>query len=385
MATIKGFIYKDKVRLDGFCQIFVSISYAGGKYRIPTVYRVQPDKFEQTPGLCKKTAKDSYIINAYLVNMAAQITAKITEQELKHGIKKANIKDIIAKLLAGDDGASSNDFFEWCRKYINNKPLISKSTKKSYLFTVDNYLQPFDAELSFAGINTHLVGKFAEYMQQRGITANGVALHLRNFRVFCRAAKRDGLLNNAPFDNFKIVNEDTDKGYLTETELDTVYALWEAERLSDKLQNTLKHYLRACFTGLRMGDIRALTHENFKDGFLCIEMEKTRQKKKTVKIPLSKKALKLMPTDFDFMGEQSLKLSKSRITGDLREIFKIAGINKELSFHSSRHTFAVVCLQKGIPVEVVQSILGHSDIKTTQIYAKVIDTLKVDEMAKWDL
>jgi site-specific recombinase XerD len=62
---------------------------------------------------------------------------------------------------------------------------------------------------------------------------------------------------------------------------------------------------------------------------------------------------------------------------------EIAGINKELSFHCARHTFATVALTIGIPVEVVADLLGHENLQTTKIYAKIVDRLKDEQMNKW--
>src|ERR1700757_4206916 len=68
----------------------------------------------------------------------------------------------------------------------------------------------------------------------------------------------------------------------------------------------------------------------------------------------------------------------------LKVIAEIAGINKPLSFHSARHTFAINSLILGIKIEVVSDILGHSKLTTTQRYARVVDTLREQEMNKWD-
>lgn len=63
----------------------------------------------------------------------------------------------------------------------------------------------------------------------------------------------------------------------------------------------------------------------------------------------------------------------------------LAGINKRISFHCARHTFATIALNKGISIEVVSKLLGHKDFKTTQIYAKVVDSYKIKEMKKWEI
>ncbi len=77
-------------------------------------------------------------------------------------------------------------------------------------------------------------------------------------------------------------------------------------------------------------------------------------------------------------------LSNQKTNEYLKEIIKIAGIDKVITFHSARHTLATRGLEMGIPIEVVSKILGHTEIKMTQIYAKVNDGLKYQEMMKID-
>ena len=79
-----------------------------------------------------------------------------------------------------------------------------------------------------------------------------------------------------------------------------------------------------------------------------------------------------------------LKQSKSRINNDVREVIRTVDINKYISFHCSRHSFAINSLIPGISLEVISNILGHTQLKTTQIYAKVVNELKVKQMEKWD-
>jgi integrase/recombinase XerC len=77
-------------------------------------------------------------------------------------------------------------------------------------------------------------------------------------------------------------------------------------------------------------------------------------------------------------------LSNQKTNEHLKEIIKIAEIEKNITFHSARHTLATIGLEKGIPIEVISKILGHTEIKMTQIYAKVNDSLKYQEMQKLD-
>lgn len=127
-------------------------------------------------------------------------------------------------------------------------------------------------------------------------------------------------------------------------------------------------------------------------------MKKT---KKPVEIPLSNRVVKLLSKrvgidcthsnlqEVDLLGHDSLflrklKQSNSRVNTDVREIMALQKINKYISFHCSRHSFAINSLILGITLEVISNILGHTQLKTTQIYVKIVNELKVKQMEKWN-
>jgi integrase len=115
--------------------------------------------------------------------------------------------------------------------------------------------------------------------------------------------------------------------------------------------------------------------------FIEIQMYKT---KLQVSIPLISKAKDLMPKKYSANQDVFRVLSNQKTNQYLKEIIKAAGIDKNITFHSARHTLASNGLEMGIPIEVISKILGHTELKTTQIYAKVNDGLKYKEMLKLD-
>lgn len=154
-----------------------------------------------------------------------------------------------------------------------------------------------------------------------------------------------------------------------------------------RYQMVLKLFLISCYTGLRFSDsirFHSSPHKFIKGEYIVMELQKGRLgKKKQCRIPLRRQMNQIL-------GEQTLSVAEIRLTGDrwinllLREILEIAGINKYMTFHGSRHTFAIVSLLLGMKMEVINNILCHSDLKTTQRYARVVDELRDQEMDKWD-
>ena len=108
--------------------------------------------------------------------------------------------------------------------------------------------------------------------------------------------------------------------------------------------------------------------------------------KKLVRIPIIRQADNLISYPKHFTNEMPFfnVMSSQPTNRYLKEIAKEAGIIKNVSFHVARHTFATNGLEFGIPLEVISQILGHSDLRTTQIYAKVSDKLKIEQMQKME-
>lgn len=103
-----------------------------------------------------------------------------------------------------------------------------------------------------------------------------------------------------------------------------------------------------------------------------------------VNIPLSKKAKKFIPVT-PFNNTCVFKIYCNKVTNRvLKKIGIELELNKKLTCHVARHTFATVSISLGIPIEVVSKLLGHTSIRTTQVYAKIVDTVKIKEMQKWD-
>lgn len=168
------------------------------------------------------------------------------------------------------------------------------------------------------------------------------------------------------------------RSYLT---IEEVKKLYETPFPSSPHTKTI--FLFGCMTGLRYSDIVALKWDNldFLQGgevMMTIRQIKT---KNSITVPLSKEAIKLLPNKRSnesspyVFGE---KICHRTVSEHLEKWIKKAGISKHVSFHTSRHTFATMMLTLGADLYTVSKLLGHTNIKTTQIYAEVINQKKKD-------
>ncbi len=146
-------------------------------------------------------------------------------------------------------------------------------------------------------------------------------------------------------------------------------------------------FMFSCLTGLRMSDVLALCPKHIKtspDGksqYIEIEQEKTEEK---VVVPLLPEAKKYLSEDKSYDEPYFTMPSKAAISRCLVKWTEAAGIDKHITFHSARHTFATTLLTLGSDLYTVSKLLGHKNIQTTEIYAKVVDSKKVESVARLD-
>jgi integrase len=193
-----------------------------------------------------------------------------------------------------------------------------------------------------------------------------------------------------PFIRYKLTTEKSDKQYLTEEE---VAAIDELDLLArPRLNDTKQMFIFACYAGgIRVSDLLQLKWKDFNGTHLSFTQQKTKEQI-SVKLPslaleiiryykkitgpeLQHYIFPFLHNDileekiFDAISSQTAYLNKN-----LKEIASLAGIDKNLSMHVSRHTWATRALRKGISIDKVSKLMGHGSIKTTQVYAKIVNT-----------
>ena len=199
--------------------------------------------------------------------------------------------------------------------------------------------------------------------------------------VALNKAERDGIIIKNPGKDIdrklKPHSEQKTRCYLT---LEEIQKIIETEYKPD---NDIKSaFLFCCFSGLRYSDVSKLTWKEItvsQDGYAQIEttMQKTG---KSITIPLSDNALKWLPEREGNLPENRIfyKLPDQVNNADvrLRTLIKKAGISKHVTFHVARHSFATLTLTYGADLYTVSKLLGHANIRTTQVYAKIVDESK---------
>lgn len=257
-----------------------------------------------------------------------------------------------------------------------------ESTKENLMSTV-RQVEKFRPGTDFNDLTYSFLKDFDEWLRVQGKGANTVAKHLRQLRTLTNEAINDGYMSvdSYPFRKFKIKQERGKHEFLTPNELRKI----ENVRI-DKLKkiHVRDAFLFCCYTGLRYSDFRSMEDENIiiinRSRWLCIKMQKTEIE---IKLPLELlfdgKALEIIDK-YDSIKELARIPSNSETNKMLMEISMLTGIKKKITFHTARHTCATLLVHQGVAITTVQKILGHTSIKTTQIYSEVLSETIVRDL-----
>jgi len=267
---------------------------------------------------------------------------------------------------------------------------IAEGTRKDYVKQISK-LKSFRKTLNFSEIDYNFLKDYDTHLRigrDKENNENTRANSFKFIRQVINKATKQGITDVKPFQNFKVKRIEGDREHLEFSELERLETLLQSDKLNTNKKNVLQYFLFSCYTGLRYGDLQTLKYKDIApdniDGkdcfFIVIDMHKTG---KPVEIPLANKALKFI--DKGLAEKTVFHVFTNQATNrHLKTIMQTAGINKEISFHSARHTFASVASDLGIHPNIIQSVMGHTDIKQTLSYAKTSRRAKVNALKTMD-
>ncbi len=272
---------------------------------------------------------------------------------------------------------------EWIKEYEQIRLRQGRATVSQHVHACLINLEKYNSKIKVHEVDLEFIEGFVAFLETRKNRRTGEPLAKRsiyNYAGVVRwalnlAVEMDILPENPiqRFDWASIKGVQNKRTYLT---------IEEVKKLSEtpyKRTDITKPFLFTCFCGLRISDIRALkwsdiiTEDNGK-----IHLELTQQKTgKTLYLPLNAQARSYLPNKEESSGEFVFKIPDLLTVGKhLKAWAKSAKIQKDFTFHASRHTFATMTLTMGADIYTTSELLGHSDVETTQVYGKIIDTKK---------
>lgn len=243
------------------------------------------------------------------------------------------------------------------------------------------------SDIDIQKIDHGFITNYEFYLRSERKCANNSAFkYIKNFKKVVGICIASGWLTKDPFINYKIRIKQVDRTFLNQEE---IQAMADKAFSTERLNQVRDIFLFCCFTGLAYADVNKLKSSEIVKG-LDGEMWIYTKRKKTdtpSRIPLLPSALNLLDRYTENpvccnTGKVLPVASNQKMNAYLKEIAGLCGIDKPLTFHIARHRFATtVTLSNGVPIESVSKMLGHTNIKTTQHYAKILDLKVSQDMA----
>ena len=375
--------------------LYMRLILAGKRTDVSLDYTLKKESWDaRERALSKKCPDRSYVLN--LTNKYNQMAMEVYQQMIQRGMP-LDVETIRHKITGNENGNVSVEptLMTLFQRITERKKVLagrnnSKATQqkygrcKSHLITfLKKYYNKED--IKFNQLNLQFVEDFELYLRKEGKCAHNSAMkHIQTFKTIYKSAVAHGYTDRDPFQKYKIKLEEVVRCYLSEREIEELIKLHIPH---EGLANARDLFLFCCFTGLAYIDLKNLSVRNiqFENGRFWI---RTRRQKTNIKsnIPLLEFPMKLIRKrcpDFETMDADTKifrVITNQKINEHLKELASLAEIQKTLTFHIARHTFATtITLNNGVPIESVSSMLGHKHITTTQHYAKMLDKkLEVD-------
>ena len=244
--------------------------------------------------------------------------------------------------------------------------------------------------IAFRDVDKEFLSEFTDYLRQMPkaskygvlktggrLSANSVVSYYGTLRTAINRAYKEGIITVNPTKEFdfasKVRQEPSRREYLTLDELKTLI------NTECRHEIVKRAFLFSCLCGLRVSDIRKLRWCDLQRSGGRVRIEITMQKtKEPLYLPISDEALKWLPERGEANGSDFIfpLTHEGTVNDTLQHWAKVAGITKHISFHVSRHTHATMMLTLGADLYTVSKLLGHKNIATTQIYAKIVDKKK---------
>ncbi len=397
-TTLKIVLRTDKANAQGLCPINIRITRNRKVSYVSTNIKIQPELWDKANCRVRKGHPNSVRVNHYLQTMLVKYTDESLKVEFNNdNTSIKNIKEaIVGKVLPS--------FFEYAQEIL--KRYKSRGSFGSYDrgLSILNKLLLYskNEKLTFKDINVRFLIKYEDYLLHfHKNSINTIGKDMKFLRTVFMYAIKESIIKAeiSPFKAYKIKSEPTSRSFLEQLEIELLRGFNGTALMNHCRDIVLFQYYSG---GVRISDALTLRITNVKDGNLTIQIRKSgiqlSHKLTNTAIEIIQPYLigkdeseRLFPfidskiSDLDnFFMDKAISSSTALINKSIKAIAKSVGLNKSISTHSFRHSFAINAIKKGIPIEYIQKILKHSNIRETMIYAKIQNN-EIDEvLSKFD-
>ena len=391
--TVLFYIKRTKKLKDGTSPIYARITVNSQRAEFSLQQSIQEDQWNKEKGCVRGYSKTAKLLNSSFDVVKRKLhDTKIVLEEQGRKVSAIGLKNVYLGIDNNDKTILGifKEHNERCKSLINID--FAPGTYDRYNTCYHHVKKFIDFmyhrnDMPLNEMSPVFVKDFEFYLKtERNCAHNTATKYLKNLKKITRIALSNGWMKVDPFSNTKFHLNEVDMDFLTKEELDMMMSKkFDIERL----QQVKDVYLFCCFTGLAFVDVKSLNYSDIEDKDGKFWIKKRRQKTKNwCNIPLLGPAVQFMEKYKNH--PISIKnntvfpvLTNQKMNAYLKEIADLCGINKHLSTHTARHTFATtVTLSNQVSIEVVSKMLGHSSINMTKKYARVVDDLISKDMQK---
>lgn len=384
-------IQKGKCRPDGTAPIVARITVNGEMVHFSTKLYIHPDRWLPLSYKTVGRSSEEKLINETLFDLQSAIKRKYNEMLFRGEVVTAS--KIKNSMLSLDE--KSQTLISLCDLYIADyeKLVLSQDYGQESYFRYKvcrKRLQEFlkdiykMKDIPLCDIDKRFLDKLYLWLRsERKLNNNTAVKFMHRFSSIYKKARDNGWVVGDPFKLQNLHLDKVDRGYLT---TDEIARIQTKEFESQRLERVRDIFLFSCYTGLAYIDVYNLSEEHLKewaDGsmWICFKRQKT-------KVPFNVRLLDIplqILKKYESLrtGRKLLPVPTNQKCNEyLKEIAEVCDIHKDITFHVARHTFATtITLENGVPIETVSKMLGHTNVRTTQIYARITDQKICSDMA----
>ncbi|MES2726864.1 MAG: site-specific integrase [Bacteroidota bacterium] len=387
------FLKKSKTDPKGLSHLYCRITINGDQTEISLGRKWNSTEWNQKLGRTIGLKKEAKELNHYIDTILFKIyEAKRNALEVGIEITPESIKEILTGKVRHEKMIL--EIFKEHNQKV--KELVGKDYAPLTLVRFRTSLEHTERfikmkygkdDLEVSKIDYDFINSYEHYFKAiRNCNQNTSAKYISNFRKVVNHCFKMGWIKRDPFLGFKMQKIEVKRNILTIEEIET---LLNKTFSIPRLEHVKDTFLFCCFTGLAYVDVQKLKPEDIKIGIDGEDWIFTARQKTDVdtRIPLLPTAKQIIEKyknspESKISGKILPVPSNQKMNAYLKEIADICGIEKTLTTHLARHTFATtVTLSNGVPIETVSKLLGHKNIRTTQHYAKILDLKVSNDMS----
>lgn len=391
-VSILFYIKRAKVNSLGVCPIYIRVTVNGKRFEFSANRFINPDRWSSEGTKAKGNSEEARSINSHLDYLKKQVLEaenKLYKKDIS--ISSDNLKNELFSL--SEQQRMLVPIFQNHNNQI--KQLVGKEyapgTLERYTTSLKHTKEFMEwkygiSDIEVTKIDHAFIMDYEFYLRTVRNCANNTAVkYIKNFSKIIKICIANDWITKNPFANYKSKIRELERTYLSEED---IQSLIEKNFASNRLALVRDIFLFSCFTGLAYIDVKNLTTENITKGidgdeWIFTHRQKTEAASKIPILPVTATIIDKYSQTKECLIQNKLLpiLSNQKMNAYLKEVATLCNINKELTFHMARHTFATtVTLTNGVPIESVSKMLGHKNLRTTQHYAKVLDRKVSEDM-----